>query len=52
MEPRLRSKVDLLHLKDAEARYAAFQELLALALIETETDIKYRKKYAAVWKGI
>jgi len=24
----------------------------ALALIETETDLKYRKKYAAVWKGI
>jgi len=31
MEPRLRSKVDLLHSKDAEARYAAFQELLAIA---------------------
>ena len=31
MELRLRSKVDLLHLEDAEARYAAFQELLALA---------------------
>jgi len=22
----------------------------ALALIETETDLKYRKKYAGVWK--
>jgi hypothetical protein len=22
----------------------------ALALIETETDLKYRKKYAALWK--
>jgi hypothetical protein len=24
---------------------------LGLALIETETDLKYRKKYATVWKG-
>jgi hypothetical protein len=23
----------------------------ALALIETETDIKYKKKYAGIWKG-
>ena len=31
MEADLRAKADRLHSKDAEARYAAFQELLALA---------------------
>ena len=31
MEPLLRSKADLLHSNDADVRYAAFQELLALA---------------------
>ena len=31
MEPNLRKKADLLHSKDANARYAAFQELVTLA---------------------
>jgi hypothetical protein len=39
---------DLRNLYDATTRERAKE--IALALIETETDAKYRKKYASVWR--
>lgn len=34
-----------------DATHDAGVKTAALALIETETDVKYRKKYAAAWRG-
>jgi hypothetical protein len=36
---------------DADLRYQAFLDIQAAGqLISAEDDLKYRKKYAAVWK--
>jgi hypothetical protein len=45
MDTTTRTQYDNLYVQDGNVHYSA------LALIATEPDEKYRKKYASVWKS-